>query len=119
MGPSLPQPAGKAVGVIALVFFTGLATGYLGSDLLESMRSEPDTAFRMESTLQDLAEQLDLNPSQMEQVREILDDVIMEEAELLSELRANQMEARKRIAQFLTPAQNREFDELILALEAR
>lgn len=106
---------GKAMGIMALVFFCGFATGYLVKGLFEAGSAEPDTQLRIDATLQDLSKQLSLSPSQAEQVREILDDVIMEEAELLSELKWNQTEARERIAQYLTPEQNRQFVELMKA----
>lgn len=106
---------GKAVGVLALVFFSGFATGLLSSNLVESFNAVPSTELRLDSTLQDLTEHLDLNPSQMEQIREILDDVIIEEADLLSQLKWNQLEARQRIAQYLTPEQNHRFNEMVKA----
>ena len=56
---------------------------------------------------------LSLNPSQVEDIQAILDDLIMEEAELLGELRWNQMEARDRIVRFLTPEQTEQFDQLV------
>lgn len=104
---------GKAAGVLALIFFSGFATGLLSSNLMEAFEEERSTEFRIEATLQDLAEELSLNPSQMEQIRAILDDVIMQEAELLGELKWNQLEAHQRIVQYLTPEQNQLFNQLI------
>ena len=104
---------GKAIGVLAVIFFSGVATGLLSSNLIESFTEDRSTQFRIEATLQDLAEELALNPSQMEQIRAILDDVIMQEAELLGELKWNQHEAHQRITKFLTPEQNQLFNQLI------
>lgn len=104
---------GKAIGVLALVFFSGFATGLLSSNLIQSFTAVPTTELRLESSLQDLTEHLDLKPSQAEQIREILDDVIIEEADLLSQLKWNQLEARHRITQFLTPEQNSRFNEML------
>ena len=101
------------MGLMALVFVCGFVTGYLGKGLFDAGSVEQDTRLRIDATLQDLSNQLSLSPSQMEQIRAILDDVIMEEAELLSELRLNQMSARERISNFLTPEQNRQFVELM------
>ncbi len=100
---------------MALVFFCGFATGYVASGLFEADSAERDTQLRIDATLQDLSDKLSLSPSQAEQIREILDDVIMDEAELLSELQWNQREARERIANYLTPEQNRRFVELMQA----
>ncbi len=107
----------KALGILALVFFSGFATGLLTSNLMSPGRADD---FRIEATLEDLADQLRLNPSQMEQVRVILDDVIMQEADLLGELQWNQLEARRRISNHLTAEQNEIFEEIIQAsLEGR
>ncbi len=104
---------GKAIGIFALVFFSGFATGLLSSNLIESFSPDRSENLRIEATLQDLSGSLSLNPSQAEQIRVVLDDVIMEEAELLSELKWNQLEARQRIIQYLTPEQTQLFNEMM------
>ena len=113
MGSSSSASAGKAISVIVLVFLSGVATGYLGFNLVEPLSPDSDTEYRIETTLADLSANLDLNPSQMEQIRVVLDDVIMEEAELLNELKWNQKEARERIMQYLTPEQNEQFMQML------
>ena len=111
---------GKAIGVLALVFFCGFATGFLSYNLTGHDGGERGTQFRIDATLQDLSAELLLNPSQVEQIRVILDDVIMEEAELLSQLKWNQLEARQRIIQYLTPEQSQKFNQLMeVAFESR
>lgn len=104
---------GKAIGIFALVFFSGFASGLLSSNLIESFSPDKGEEFRIEATLQDLSGRLSLNPKQAEQIRVVLDDVIMEEAELLSELKWNQLEARQRIIQYLTPEQTEAFNEMM------
>ena len=113
MESSSSASAGKAISVIVLVFLSGVATGYLGFNLVGSWSPDRDTEYRIEATLADLSTDLDLNPSQMEQIRVVLDDVIMEEAELLNELKWNQKEARERIMQYLTPEQNEQFMQML------
>lgn len=122
MESAYPVPVAKVIGAIALVFLSGFATGFLGERILDTLSPAPNqgTEFRIQATLDELSSQLDLNPKQMEQIRVILDDAIMEEAELLSELKLNQLDARGRIAQYLTPEQNQRFDKMLeLALETR
>ncbi len=102
------------------MFFSGFVTGLLTSNMLLTPSSEQPRSYLTDATLNDLADRLGLNPSQMEEIRVILDDVIMEEAELLSELEWNQSEARRRISNHLTTEQNEIFNEIIAArLEAR
>ncbi len=122
MESDCPVPVAKVIGAIALVFLSGFATGFLGERIFDTLFPAPNqgTEFRIQATLDELSSQLDLNPSQMEQIRVVLDDAIMDEAELLSELKLNQMDARERIAQYLTPEQNRLFDNMLeLASETR
>lgn len=112
-----PSSVGKALGMLALVFFSGFATGLLTSNVLAPGDTD---SFRIEATMQDLSGQLGLNPSQMEQIRVILDDVILQEADLLGELHWNQLEARRRIANHLTAEQNEVFEGIIQStLESR
>lgn len=113
MHPFAPTSATKAIGLLALVFFSGFATGFLGSTIFGPDPVQHGTQFRIDATLDDLSTELSLNPSQVEQIREILDDVIMEEAELLSQLKWNQFDARQRIVQYLTPEQGKRFNELM------
>ena len=110
-----PVPIAKVIGAIALVFLSGFATGFLGERIFDTLFPSPNqgTEFRIQATLDELSSQLDLNPSQMEQIRVVLDDAIMDEAELLNELKLNQLDARGRIAQYLTPEQNRLFDKML------
>ena len=113
MNPLPATSIGKAIGVVALVFFCGFATGFLANNLVGADPARRGMQFRIDASLQDLSADLSLNPSQVEQIRVILDDVIMEEAELLSQLRWNQLEARERIAKYLTPEQNQQFNEMM------
>lgn len=115
MESDCPVPVAKVIGAIALVFLSGFATGFLGEQIFDTLFPSPNqgTEFRIQATLEELSSQLDLNPSQMEQIRVVLDDAIMDEAELLSELKLNQLDARGRIAQYLTPEQNRLFDKML------
>lgn len=103
----------KAIGLIGLVFFCGFATGLLAYHLFWGQSDHQNTTFRIDATLENLSTELALSPRQVEQVREVLDDVIMEEAELLSELKWNQVEARERITRYLTPEQNQQFNEMM------
>ena len=106
-------PTAKVVAVVALIFASGLATGLLAYRLVETFAPQRGTEFRIEATMQDLAQRLRLNPSQIEDIQAILDDLIMEEAELLGELKWNQMEAHERILRFLTPDQAERFRSLV------
>lgn len=120
--PSLSASTARAATVLALVFASGFVSGVLTDDLLSpeyeyisgsASAIAPSPQLRLDASLEDLTEHLGLNPVQMEQIRVILDDVIIEEADLLSELRSHQEEARMRITRYLTPEQSERFHELV------
>ncbi len=114
MSARLDSCRNKAGAILILVFVLGLTTGVLVTNLLPVIPEEPDLhADRVDSTLGDLIEHLSLQPDQIEQVRGVLDDIIMAEADLLSRIKWNQMEGRRRIMQFLEPDQQERFTALI------
>ncbi len=116
--PALSASTTKAAAVLALVFVSGFVSGLLTDNLLQTgMMSESALSLRQEPSLEDLSEHLDLNPVQTEQIRIILDDVIIEEADLLSEFQSHREEARVRIIRYLTPEQSKRFDDLMDAIE--
>ncbi len=114
MSARLDSCRGKAVAILILVFVLGLTTGVLATNIMTGVRSETDIhATRVSSTLEDLIEHLSLQPDQIEQVRGVLDDIIMAEADLLNRIKWNQMDGGRRIMQFLKPDQQERFVALI------
>lgn len=88
----------KAGAILSLVFVVGLTTGFLATHLMTGVRAETvPHAARVNSTLGELIDRLNLRADQIEQVRCVLDDTIMVEAEMLSEIKSNQMEDRKSV----------------------
>ncbi len=114
MSARLDSCRNKAGAILILVFVLGLTTGVLIPNLMNGGRAETDLhAKRVDSTLGDLIEHLGLQPDQIEQVRGVLDEIIMTEADLLTRIKWNQMEGRRRIMQFLEPDQQERFTALI------
>lgn len=114
MSARLDSCRAKAGAILSLVFVVGLTTGFLATHLMTGVRAETvPHAARVNSTLGELIDRLNLRADQIEQVRCVLDDTIMVEAEMLSEIKSNQMEGRRRIMEFLDPAQKERFEALI------
>lgn len=114
MSARLDSCRAKAGAILALIFVVGLTTGFLAANLMTGVRAETTPhAVRVDSTLGELIEHLDLQADQIEQVRCILDDTIIAEADLLSQIKWNQMEGRRRIMQFLKPDQQERFTTLM------
>ncbi len=114
MSARLEACHGKAGAVLALVFVLGLTSGILSTYIFSrTVSAEEKIAIRVEATLNDLNGHLQLQPDQVEDVRAVLDDTIMAEADLLNRVKENQIEGRWRIMQFLQPDQQERFAGLI------
>lgn len=115
---SMPVDASrsKALIVLALVFLGGGASGVLSSLVFDRATVSPQVTKKpvtlSETKLVELTylrDELLLNSTQVQQVREILDQCIMNEADLLMQIRANQDSGRERILEILTPKQRTKF----------
>ena len=108
---------GRAFGFIAAVFLIGVASGAVGMHLYElKMHTPPvitiDYQEDSEAALDEMAKQLQLDDSQRERVQTILDECIMEEADLLMRVKQIQQSGRGRILEVLEPEQRAEFEIL-------
>ena len=107
----------KALVVLVLVFLGGGFSGVIGShafqDVLKS-RFHIDKSVSLGGTrlveLEYLRDELLLDPNQVQQVQKILDQCIMNEADLLVQLRMNQRSSRRRIFRVLTSEQRQKFE---------
>ena len=113
MNSQFSASKGNILGILGLVFFSGFATGMLSVQFIRPLMHSHTTEIKVDSSIQDLSEHLDLRMNQLEQIREILDDVIIEEADLLGQLQWNQEDGRNRIKKYLTPEQRQLFDEMV------
>ena len=109
--------SGRAFGFIAAVFVIGVASGAVGMHVYESKRHTPpiitiDYQEDSQAALDEMASQLKLNDTQRERVQAILDECIMEEADLLMRVKQIQQSGRSRILEVLEPGQRAEFEML-------
>ena len=107
---------GKALTVLVAVFLGGAASGVIGSHVFERAAvsspaaTTPDDLSELKlGALQHLREELVLDAAQVQQVREILDQCIMHEADLFMRIRLNQNSARELILEILNPEQRSKF----------
>lgn len=108
----------KALGILAVVFVAGLATGILGLRVYDR-RLAPSAAQNpvQEQTgvaVERLHRDLDLTAEQAEKLRVILDEHIMLEADLLAQMRALQQQGRTEIMAVLTPEQKAKFESRVM-----
>ena len=108
---------GRAFGFIAAIFAIGAASGAVGMHVYELKMGNPpvisiDYQADSHAALDEMAKQLKLNDSQRERVQAILDECIMEEADLLMRVKQIQQSGRARILEVLEPEQREHFETL-------
>jgi Spy/CpxP family protein refolding chaperone len=108
---------GRAFGMVAAVFAIGAASGGLAIHLYEATIDAPPAIsidYEEDSRLaiDEMSRQLNLDDSQRQRVQAILDECIMEEAELLMQVRSMQQAGRIRILEVLKPEQKAGFYSL-------
>lgn len=114
----------RAFGFIAAVFVVGVASGAVGMHVYELNRHTPPVItinYQEDShaALDEMAKQLRLNDSQRERVQSILDECIMEEADLLMRVKQVQQSGRSRILEVLGPEQRENFEALFSRASAK
>ena len=108
---------GRAFGFITAVFAIGVASGAVGMHVYELKMDTPpvisiDYQEDSHAALDEMAKQLQLDDSQRQRVQTILDECIMEEAELLMRVKQIQQTGRGRILEVLEPEQRTDFETL-------
>lgn len=108
----------KALGILAVVFVAGLATGVLGTRAYDR-HAGPEMAAnpvqeQTEVAVERLHRDLDLTQEQAEKLKIILDEHIMLEADLLSQMRSLQQQGRTEILGVLTAEQKAKFETLVM-----
>ncbi len=116
---------GKALTVLVLVFVGGAASGVIGSHVFEGVTASPsavntpdDLSDTKLEALAHLREELVLDAAQVQQVREILDQCIMHEADLMMQIRVNQSSSRERILQTLNEQQRYKFESELFGISS-
>ncbi len=113
---SIDACRGKALAVLLLVFVGGAASGMIGSHVFQSVtpatpvvKTPDDLAETNLGAVEHLRQELVLDAAQVQHVRDILDQCIMHEADLMLQIRVNQNSARERIMKILNPEQRSRF----------
>ena len=106
----------KALAILAVVFVAGLATGILGTRAYDRHMAKV-TADPLEQqrdvAMERLSRDLALDDQQASKVQTILDEYIMLEADLLSQVRSLQQQGRNEILQVLDANQRTKFENML------
>ena len=119
-GEYIDSCKGKAFAVLFFVFVGGMAAGALGLKVYQryggaEVAAAPLDRHQHQPTLavERLREELNLNETQFVEVQSVLDECIMKEADLLTQLALTRTDGRGRIMQILNESQQEKFDTLL------
>ena len=117
---------GKALAVLVVVFVGGAASGVIGSHVFQSVtpatpvvKTPDDLVETNLGAVEHLRQELVLDAAQVQHVRDILDQCIMHEADLMMRIRVNQNSARERIMKILNPEQRSRFQSELFEASAQ
>jgi hypothetical protein len=112
---------GKICGVLSVVFVCGVAAGAVGLRVYQAVvPAAPVTAGALNpasdpsAAVEHLRDELKLDDRQYSQVHSVLDEIIMEEADMVSRIQALRTEGRERIEKILNDQQRERFRTLLL-----
>ena len=113
----------KAWAILLVVFLGGVASGVMVQRAI-TPATPPDmtgTALQMEPTeaVEHLESELSLTQDQTQQVRGILDECIMQEADLMKQIEMIKTQGRERIAHVLDEPQRTKFQTMLLEASTR
>ena len=115
----LDSPKGKAFAVLLVVFLAGVTAGALAVNVYERVAKADSRPHHSELrssnalAVEHLREELALDERQVGQVQDILDHCIMQEADLLFQIRHMKGEARQQILRILNNEQRSKFDSVL------
>lgn len=115
---------GKIFGVLFIVFICGVAAGGVGMKAYLEHTAEPrtQTDFDPDSprlAVERLKEELALDDKQFSEVHSVLDECIMQEADMFSRIESLRSDGRARIERILNDQQRETFRNLLLEASDR
>ena len=118
--PKVAGCKGKLAGMVAFIFFCGMAMGGFTMILAERYWLQPRRLVleraQEQVALEHLSTELRLDDMQTRQVGEILDQAIMEHADMMAHFKTNRDHGHDRIMKILNEEQRKRFDQVLTEL---
>ena len=120
LDPKAAGCKGKLVGMVTLIFVSGMAVGALTMHLAErhwvdSQRAALSAAEK-EMAVQHFSQELELNAEQAKAVEDILDEFIMQQANLMAEFNTTRASGHDRILRILNQDQQKRLKKVVSEL---
>ena len=106
---------GKIAGVLSVVFLAGMGAGAVGTSVYQRQTASALHADSHPASLavEHLRDELSLDNEQYAQVRGVLDECIMLEADMLTQIQLLRSDGRERIVKVLNSDQRAKFESLL------
>ncbi len=117
LDPKCAASKSRLYGFVALIFACGMAVGGLTIHLVDRHRTAKQTAVFNEAEKQmavaHFSQELDLNTEQAKAIEDILDEFIMQQANLMQQFRSSRLSGHDRILQILNEDQRKRFKKVL------
>lgn len=117
LDPKVSGCKGKLVCMVSLIFLSGVAAGGIGMHLGDRywlrQQSAAFTEAEKQMALQHFSQELDLDSEQARAVENILDEFIMEQADLMQQFRTNRIAGHDRLFRVLNPDQQKRLQKVL------
>ncbi len=112
--PRMDDCKGKLAGMVAVIFLTGMASGALTMSLVERYWLRP-RALELERqvALEHFRGELELNEQQARAVEAIVDELLMQQADLMEQFRNRRISGQDRLFQVLNEEQRKRLKKVL------
>jgi len=120
--PNRDSCKGKLAGMVSVIFLAGMAAGAVGMRLVDRHWLQPPnpafSASEKELAVQHFRRELSLDEQQARAIEAILDEFMMQQAELMTQFKSSRLSGHERIIQILNEEQRRRFQEVVNQLRS-
>lgn len=120
LDPKVAGCKGKLLGMVGLIFVSGMVAGAFTMSLAERywLRPKPLVLDQSEKEMavQHFNQELDLNEAQARAIEEILDEFIMQQADLMAQFKTSRLSGHDRILEILNEEQRQRFKKVLAEL---
>ena len=121
--PKIAACKGKLYRMIALIFVSGMLGGAFTMGVADRYWLQPQSAMLNEAekamAVQHFSQELELNPEQAKAIEDILDEFIMQQANLMAEFKNSRTSGHNRLLKILNEDQRKRLEKVLSEMGAR
>jgi hypothetical protein len=114
---------GKLIGLVTLIFVSGMAAGAFTMNTVDRHWLRPQVLAlnqaEKELAVQHFSQELELNPEQAKALEGILDEFIMQQANLIAEFQHSRLSGQNSILRILNEDQRKRFQKVLSELTGK